>query len=172
MAHPEGGWIFKSVDYVCFSCFLVAVEEFSRSLIPHAGPTMPWYAQCAFVTAGFTLSFLGDKGQQVWRWLRGQRTNVPRNASELVWCWGRMVTEAHNTGKAQGVHPARVLVGLAEFPTLRPYLSAKTKQMIDSAGTSSENSPMDSSLSSVLEDIERTARKWKLPSVPTQEITG
>jgi hypothetical protein len=68
MADASGRWLLNVLDAASFSCILVAIEEYGRS-VAHAGPTMSPQAQLGFLCTGVVLSFLGRKGPKMWHGL-------------------------------------------------------------------------------------------------------
>jgi hypothetical protein len=68
MADTSGNWLANVLDAASFSCILVAIEEFGRT-VARAGPTMSPLAQLCFLSGGIALSFLGKKGAKTWQGL-------------------------------------------------------------------------------------------------------
>jgi hypothetical protein len=123
MADTSGSWFSNVLDAASFSCILVAIEEYGRS-IAQAGKTMPPKAQLGFLLVGIAFSFLGKKGARIWHWLRGwvtQKALKEENAqlrAEL-----RQLKEAT---KSPGVAP-ETLALLKDAPAIRVEYFAGTE---------------------------------------------
>ena len=95
---------------------------------------------------------------------------VPPNAAELVWNWRRMVTNAHNIAREENISFPEALIRDPSFPDLRPHLRESVRNAIEGVhiwrlpqGTLT---PMDPLFNAVLEDVDRTAKQWGLPTEP------
>lgn len=98
------------------------------------------------------------------------KLRTPSNAAELVWNWRRMVTKAHNIAREEKITFPEALVRDASFPDLRPHLNKSVRDAIEGVQLfrvpQGMLTPMDPLFNSVLEDVDRKAREWGLPTEP------
>src|ERR1035441_2550910 len=89
MADSSGGWFSRAVDYTSLGCVLLGAEEGLRSLAIHLFgipnfPALPWPAWLGALVIGYVLSFLGEKGPQMWHGLSGWIRNTVSSKGPLA----------------------------------------------------------------------------------------
>jgi hypothetical protein len=93
----------------------------------------------------------------------------PSDKENLVWIWRKMASDVQRLGGL----PAKALAAHQDCPSLRPYLTPRTKDAIEGLKDAGELYPstMHPVMQFVLDDIERIVRLWGLADTVGDGLT-